>query len=225
MSDIDHTSRTRGRIILIDDHAIVRAGLRDVLRPSGHNIVAEYSDLEEIHDAKGLNERVDIILLDLNLQTTRGIRTLEIAKSMFDKPAIIVYSALDDMETIARAYHMGVDGYIPKAGYGEKEVLDALEQVLNGGTYTVPALSGELVKFLSQGGGSQKPKGCLTTTEYRIFMLLRQGLSYEDIAEALGLGVETVRSRSSRIRRKLGLVGSDFWRRVPIDWVYDDETP
>ena len=110
--------RTCGRVMLIDDHVIVRAGLRGLLSTNGYDVVAEAEDLGVILDVSGLNERVEIILLDLNLQTSSGIRTLEIAKSMFDKPAIIVYSALDDMETIARAYHIGVDGYIPKARYG-----------------------------------------------------------------------------------------------------------
>jgi|GEM_PF-821731 len=212
-------SRAKGNIMLVDDHAIVRAGLRGLLMSSGYEVVSEAEDLGVILDVEGLNERVDVIILDLNLQSTSGLHTLEQARAMFPDTSIIVYSAIDELEQIASAYHMGVNGYIPKAGCGETEVLDALEQVIKGQTYTVPEISGDLVKYLAQARSGQNLKDRLTPPEYRIFLQLREGRTYEEIAENLGLGVDTVRSRGSRIRRKLGLAGTDFWRRVPIDWV------
>lgn len=186
------------RILLVDDHMVVRNGLR--------NLLVSASDVEICEAATGREalqrlrqDRPHLVLLDLNLP---GMGGLELLRRMLieDKSArILVLSMHVEPFYVTRAMELGARGYLSKNASAE-ELLTAVRRVADGGRYIENEIAQELaLRQVSPNGRLQE----LTERDIEIMRLLAEGMSLAEIADALGIGYKTVANACSRIKAKL----------------------
>jgi two-component system invasion response regulator UvrY len=188
------------KILLVDDHVIVRAGLRNLLASVPDTRISEAATgrdamLQLRHD------RPDLVLLDLNLP---GIGGLELLRRILleDKAArILVLSMHAEPLYAARAMELGARGYLSKNASAE-ELLAAVRRVADGGRYIENQIAQDLaLQAVSPGFGLRD----LTDRDLEIMRLLADGMSLTEIADALGIGYKTVANACSHIKAKLGV--------------------
>lgn len=197
------------RLLVIDDHAMVREGLLQILRKLGPNVVQyEAQDAESALLLLETEEEFDLVLLDIMLPGTNGLSLLGILRKRFPAVPVVVLSALDDLDTVNRAMRLGASGYVTKSGDGET-LLDALKRVLAGEMYLPAHLHDKLSVSLSSGlgrGRTPTDRYGLTEGQRRVMELLREGKSNREIGDLLGLTEGTVKVHVSKIFRKMGVV-------------------
>jgi two-component system, NarL family, invasion response regulator UvrY len=186
-------------ILLVDDHAVVRAGVRRLLETvEGTSILEAKSsqDAVELWQRK----RPDLVILDLNLPDSSGLELLR--RVQLDKTVrILILSMHSEPIYAARALEAGARGYVSKSA-GAEEFVDAVRQVGKGGHYIEREIAAELAvaKF-----SHRNPLGQLTTREIDILRLLGQGKSYAQIAAVIGISYKTVANSSSLMKQKLSV--------------------
>lgn len=194
------------RILLADDHALFRAGLRHLLTDFGDRL-----RIEEAHDydktAARLSELddLDLLLLDLNMPGMRGISAVEELCALAPDVPIIVISVRETPEDVRKAIDAGAMGYIPKSSTPEV-MMSALQLVLSGGIYLPPHLlqevpAGHTPAAENGSDESDDQLARLTPRQRDVLRLLAQGQSNKQIAEVLGLAPGTVKIHISRILR------------------------
>ena len=194
------------RILLADDHALFRAGLRHLLKDFGDRL-----QIEEAHDydatVKRLSELddLDLLLLDLNMPGMTGMSAVEDLCALAPDVPIIVISVRETADDVRRAIDAGAMGYIPKSSTPEV-MMSALQLVLSGGIYlppnllqNLPAGNGGTAEYGSSGADDQLAR--LTPRQRDVLQLLAQGQSNKEIADVLGLAPGTVKIHISRILR------------------------
>jgi two-component system invasion response regulator UvrY len=201
------------RVLLVDDHVIVRSGLRNLL---GSVAGTQISEAANGRDAllRLRHDRPDLVLLDLKLP---GIGGLELLRRMLqqDKAAqIMVLSMHAEPWCAARAMELGARGYLSKNASAE-ELLTAIRHVAEGRRYIENAIAQELaLQRVSPGCGLQD----LTERDLEIMRLLAGGMSLAEIAGALGIGYKTVANECSHIKGKLGVTRSNDLVRLAMTW-------
>lgn len=197
------------RLLLVDDHAMVREGLRPLLRKLGLDVALyEAQDAESALLLLETEAEFDLILLDIMLPGTNGLSLLGILRKRFPAIPVVMLSALDEPDTINRAMRLGASGYVTKSGDGET-LLEALRRVLAGEVYLPPHLHDRLSVALGGSlGRARTPSDRygLTEGQRRVMELLREGKSNREIGDLLGLTEGTVKVHVSRIFRKMGVV-------------------
>lgn len=194
------------KILLADDHALFRAGLRHLLADFGDRV-----QIEEAHDFDNTAARLqelddlDLLLLDLNMPGMKGMAAVEALCALAPDVPVIVISVRETAEDVRKAIDAGAMGYIPKSSTPEV-MMSALQLVLSGGIYLPP----HLLKEMPAGGGSASENGSseaddqlsrLTPRQRDVLRLLAQGQSNKQIADVLGLAPGTVKIHISRILR------------------------
>lgn len=197
------------RLLVIDDHAMVREGLQQLLRKLGPDVVQyEAQDAESALLLLETEREFDLVLLDIMLPGTNGLSLLGILRKRYPAVPVVVLSALDDLDTVNRAMRLGAAGYVTKSGSGDS-LLEALKRVLEGEIYLPPHLQGKLSTSVSGGlgrGRSPADRYGLTEGQRRVMELLREGKSNREIGDLLSLTEGTVKVHVSKIFRKLGVV-------------------
>lgn len=199
------------RVILADDHALVRAGFRALLEKlPGVEVVAEASDGRE---ALRLIEAVqpDVVLMDIGMAGMNGLEATARAASAFPRVRIVILSMHASEEYVLQALRAGAAGYLVKnAGTSELEM--ALKAVVRGETYLSPAVSRHVVDdYLRRvageraGGAAQSPYEALTPRQREILQLIAEGQTTKEIAHTLGLSVKTVETYRSELMQKLDI--------------------
>lgn len=188
------------RILLVDDHAVVRAGVRRLLATEMDVSILEAQSSQEALDLCRY-ERPDLIVLDLNLTGSSGLDLLRRLLQLDKTAKILVLSMHSEPVYAARALQAGARGYVSKSA-GAEEIVDAVRQVGKGGRYIEREIAAELAvgKF-----SKTDPFDQLTTREIDILRLLGEGKSYAQIAAALGVSYKTVANSSSVMREKLAV--------------------
>jgi DNA-binding NarL/FixJ family response regulator len=187
------------RLLLVDDHPLVREGL--VARLDGEadiRVVGEAGDADEA--LRRVAEcRPNVVLMDIGMRGTNGIELT--AQLLERQPDLIVLmlSMYDSAEYAQRAMAAGARGYVLKDS-PSREILSAIRTVFAGGTYLSPALAQRLFRMPT-------PRVLLSEREQQILALLGQGQASKQIARALDISVRTVESHRQSIRRKLDLAG------------------
>ncbi|HWG84012.1 MAG TPA: response regulator transcription factor [Deinococcales bacterium] len=183
------------KIALVEDHALVRSGLRLILERAGHTISAEYGNAE---DALGGLEGcgVDVVLLDLNLP---GMGGLDALAALREKAKVIVLSMHEEPEYLWEVFHRGGNGYVLKRAV-DQELLDALAAIGRGERYLHPSLAGVIA-----GHWASPRPSVLSSRERETIAQLAKGYSLSDIAALSGLSVKTVATYKARAMDKLGL--------------------
>lgn len=199
------------KILVVDDHVIVRSGLRNLLSSALNTQIAEAATGRDAL-MRLRQEQPDLVLLDLNLP---GIGGLELLRRMLleDKTVrILVLSMHAEPMYVVRAMELGARGYLSKSSSAE-ELLTAVRRVAEGGRYIENEIAQELaLNNVSSGHGLQD----LTERDLEILRLLAEGMSLTEIADALGIGYKTVANGCSHIKVKLGVTRTNELVRLAM---------
>lgn len=190
------------RVYLIDDHAIMRDGLRVVLEAAGHEVIGEAAGpTPALADLGRL--RPDVVLLDLRLGQRSGFELLAEFQRRGMKLRVIVLTMSDQPRHVAEALRLGASGYLLK-GSASSEVLQAVEAVADGRRYLSPQAA-EFAASVLTGGDERADEEALSPRERQILLMVAQGQSSSTIGEALHLSPKSVDTYRSRLMKKLGL--------------------
>lgn len=211
------------RILLVDDHAVVRKGIKEIASISVGN--ADFDEAETGCDAMRMigNADYDLVILDISLPDQSGLDILRrIRKDRADLPVLIL-SMHPENGYAARAFEAGANGYLTKGSVPE-ELQDAIEKVLKGGRYTSPTLVDSLVRQLLDPVRPPKPHDVLSEREYEVLSRLARGERLTAIANQMDLSAKTVATYRSRAMRKLNLENTaQLFRYAMNAGMLDDE--
>jgi two-component system response regulator NreC len=194
------------RVLLADDHAIVRRGLRGLLEAAGFTVVAEAADgLDAIRLCE--EHRPDTMILDIGMPRLNGIEVAARATKLDRPPGVIILSVHADESYIMRALAAGARAYLLKSATDE-DLIPAVRAVAAGKPYFSPAVTGVLVEDYMrqlQQRGLTDSYHLLTDREKEVLQLLAEGRSNKEVATLLDLGVSTVETHRSNLMQKLNL--------------------
>jgi two-component system, NarL family, response regulator NreC len=191
-------------VLLVDDHAVVRAGIRMLLESQANvSVVAEASSAEEALGI-GLEADPDVIVTDLSMEGLRGASVVEAFAERFPNSLILVLTMVDSPADVRRAIDAGARGYMLK-GAAASELPDAIARILNGEPYVQPALGALLAGNGSGHATYADPVSALTQREREVLSLLAVGHTNPEIAALLFLSPRTIESHRASIQRKLGV--------------------
>jgi two-component system response regulator NreC len=195
------------RLLLVDDHAVVRSGLRMLLEPEADfEIVGEAGSGREALKAVA-EMRPDIVLMDIGLPDISGIEAAAEIKRLRPETAIVALTIHEDEEYFFKMLAAGASGYVPKRAAPE-ELLTALRAAATGEVYLYPSLAKLLVTdYLAQDSAARQAEALdgLTDREHEVLAHLADGASNGEIAETLSISPKTVARHRENIMRKLGL--------------------
>ncbi len=194
------------RLLLVDDHAVVRSGLRMLLgNESDVEIVGEAGTAQEALDAVAMF-KPDVILMDIGLPDKSGIEATREIKERFPKIAVVALTIHEDEEYFFKMLEAGASGYVPKRAAPE-ELLTAIRAAALGEVYLYPSLAKLLVRdFLTQERPDEaEALSDLTEREQEVLTYLAEGASNDEIAEALVISPKTVARHRENIMRKLNM--------------------
>lgn len=211
---------TRRRILIVDDHPFMRAGLAQLIdRQADMQVCGEAGNPAE---AMGQLERCapDLVLTDITMPGRGGLEFIKDLLSIRPAMPVLVVSMHDETIYAERVLRAGARGYIMKEAGGEN-LLAAIRQVMGGGVYLSPAMSARVLENLSgrRPRGSTSPIEKLTDREFEVFRLIGQGRSTRDIAAQLHLSPKTVDVHRSHIKEKLELKDATALVRHAVRWV------
>lgn len=211
---------SRRRVLLVDDHPMMRAGLAQLIGLQPDLAVCG----EAANPAEALKlistARPEIMLADLTMPGRSGLEFVKDVLALLPELPILVVSMHDEAVYAERALRAGARGYIMKEAGGEA-VVAAIRQILGGQAYVSPAMSARILDNLSgkKPRGSTSPIEKLTDREFEVFQLIGQGRSTRDIAEQLHLSSKTVDVHRSHIKEKLDLKDATALIRHAVRWV------
>lgn len=194
------------RLMLADDHSIVRTGLKQVLGDAPEfSVCAEAATGDEVI-AQVRQAPPDLLLLDMSMPGRSGIELIKQLKGEYPKLPILVLSMHKEEQYAVRAIKAGAAGYLTKEHAGE-ELIGALRKVAGGGVYISPAVAERLALEYS-ARHNELPHTTLSDREYQIFQMIVAGATITAISERLSLSVKTVSTHKSRILQKMGMSSS-----------------
>jgi DNA-binding NarL/FixJ family response regulator len=192
----------RRRIIIVDDHPLFRAALRQtLLAGDADTIMEEAGDLAALDAALAADRDCDLVLLDLNVPGAHGFSGLLLLRAQYPEVPVMVVSAVDDAGVVQRAFELGVAGYLGKST-DPAEIRRAIAQVLAGDIY-MPA--GAEAAAPDPQSNLLHRLASLTPQQVRVLMMLKDGLMNKQIAYALSISEATVKAHVSAILQKLGV--------------------
>jgi DNA-binding NarL/FixJ family response regulator len=189
------------RIIIVDDHPLFRAALRQTLAASDDTRIEEAGDLIALNAALESDRECDLVLLDLNVPGAHGFSGLLLLRAQYPELPVMVISAVEDVKVIRRTFELGAAGYLTKS-VGPAEIRAAIDTVLSGEIFVPDGVSlgtaddqAELIGRLAT----------LTPQQIRVLMMLSDGLMNKQIAYELSISEATVKAHVSSILQKLGV--------------------
>jgi DNA-binding NarL/FixJ family response regulator len=192
------------RVLLIDDHALVRAGIRALLgRHAGVEVVGEAAGGRE---ALRLIEELqpDIVLLDIAMPGLSGLEVLAESTKRFPHVRVIILTVHEAGEYALRALRAGAAGYLPKSA-ASIELHKAIDTVARGETYVSGEVAKETILQQAKGAGDENLLKKLTPRQREILILMVEGNSTRDIARALKISVKTVESHRAQLMERLNI--------------------
>jgi DNA-binding NarL/FixJ family response regulator len=188
-------------VLICDDHALVRSGLRRLLEPEdGIEVIGEAANVDELLARLG-EDRPDVLLLDVTMPGRSGIDALPDVAAAAPGTRILMLSMQDDPAYVRQAFAAGAAGYLLKDA-ADAELVEALRDVSEGHRYVHPALGARLATAPAPAEGETDP---LSEREHEVLRLLALGHTNQEIAGMLTLSVRTVETHRARIGQKLGL--------------------
>lgn len=203
-------------ILLVDDHAVVRNGLRTLLSANRRLRVAAEAETAREGVRKALADKFDVILLDISLPDMTGIEATKLILAERPRQAIVIFSMHSDREYCVRALRAGAMGYVTKQGAPE-EVMKAVETVSVGRRYISPLIAEHLVGAMLDPADERAPHEVLSDREFEVLRLIGAGETPTQIAQRLCLSVKTVSTYRSRLLEKLGLDNNSQLIRYYVD--------
>ena len=193
------------RLIVVDDHAIVRRGIVQVLAEHPDvQIVAEAHDYASLRAELKKHGEPDVLVMDVGLPGKNGIEILKSLKEDHPRLKVLMVSMYPEDQYAVRAFRAGAFGYLNKASAPEK-LQEALAQVIAGRKYVTPEIAQALIENLNAPEDSAAPHEKLSDREFQTLKLIASGKRLADIAEALALSPKTVSVYRARILEKMGM--------------------
>ena len=203
------------RVILADDHTLVRGGIRRILESrAGCVVVGEAADGFEAIDALRQID-ADVLVLDLKMDGRDGIEVLKVAKVERPDLKVIVLTMHAGREYVVRAMEEGADGYLLKDS-AVQDLAAAIDAVMAGRTYFSPAIQQQMAAILKGRSPATPDLRALTDREREVLILLARGLSTKEIATTLDIGTRTVETHRANVMRKLGVRSVALLTQVAI---------
>jgi DNA-binding NarL/FixJ family response regulator len=218
MSATNPAKSSRSKILIVDDHAYVRQGLRE--------FIGREDDLVVCGDAEGRTEALKLcaevsphlVLIDLSLGGESGIDLVKDIAIQFPKIKMIVLSMQDEMLYAERVLRIGALGYVNKSDH-PGQLIDAIRCVLGGGVYASEAVKQRIMQTMRHVDAGGDPIGSLSDRELTVFEKIGQGQGTADIAESMNLSIKTVETYRSRIKTKLGVDSSTELLQRAVQWI------
>lgn len=211
---------SKKRIVIIDDHPIVRQGFS--------LLINQEQDLEVVGEAEDtitgysliVEKSPDLALVDLSLKDSNGLELIKDVIRVKPDILLLVVSLHDENIYAERALRAGARGFIMKAEATES-VMTAIRQVLAGGIYLSGTMRSRMLEQIAVGGGSRKgsdPVAVLSDRELEVFSMIGQGLKTKAIAENLGLSVKTIETYKAHLKLKLHLNDHTELIQKAVEW-------
>jgi DNA-binding NarL/FixJ family response regulator len=202
-----HSVSEKRRIVIAEDHTILREGLRALLA-SGHefDVVGDAEDgLEAVKQVQRL--RPDVVIMDLSMPKINGVEAIKEIKRVVPDTKIVVLTVHKNEEYVLASFQAGSDGYVLKYA-SHDELVSAIRTVLKGEPYLSPAVSAVVLKaYVGGQKGPDNPMPChaLTAREKEVLKLIAEGYKNKQIADLLGISIKTVERHRSNLMKKLDL--------------------
>jgi DNA-binding NarL/FixJ family response regulator len=194
------------RILLVDDHPIVRQGLSQMIdREPDFTVCGEAEDVISATRAVAML-KPDIVVVDISLNGPGGLEIMRCMRETDPELRVLILSMYDEMVYAERALRAGANGYIMKQEATE-DILGALRRILGGEVYVSERVANKVLKRLARGDGVMRPMPVesLTDRELEVYRLIGEGHGTRQISEELNLSVKTVETYQAHIKAKLGL--------------------
>ena len=210
----------KARILIVDDHVIVRQGIAQLVnREPDLDVCQEAGDADSA--VAVLRETpVDLAIVDISLPGTSGIELVKLIRDMQPQLPVLVMSMHDEALYSDRAFRAGAKGYVMKQEATEK-LLAAIRKILNGGVYVSDRMQTVMVQRFLNSGVDETVSFIdnLTDREFEILRMIGQGLTVAEIADKLGRSAKTVEAHRANLREKLGLKRAAELARFATQWV------
>jgi len=191
------------RILVVDDHAILRDGIRSLLESQDDIVVVgEASDGEEAFNL-ARNLLPDIVLMDITMPKTNGLEATRLIKESFPQVNVLILTQHDNREYISPALEAGASGYVLKRS-GRREMLNAIRQVYKQGAFLTNNITQKVIQEYSQAGNRESGQQ-LTDRERQVLQLISDGRSNKEVALELGISPKTVSVHRTNIMSKLNV--------------------
>jgi len=195
--------REKIRVLIADDHPVVRRGLRQLLEEAGDIVVGgEAGSAAETLDQVRRN-RWDVLVLDLDLPDRSGLEVMRDVKLVQENLPILFLTVASEDQFAIRALRAGAAGYMTKKT-APQELVEAIRKVVGGGRYVTAAVAERIALHLDKDVETPVHES-LSDREYEVFQMLASGRTATQVAEALHLSVKTVSTYRSRVLEKMGL--------------------
>ncbi len=215
---------TRTRVLLVDDHAVVRFGIAQLINREADLVVCG----EEEEASKALSTisalKPDLVIADISLKDSSGLELMRNLKAQYPKLPILVVSAHDENIYAEIAFRAGALGYLMKDQALDR-VIPAVRRVLSGAIYVSDALAARMLQQQVRGHTdvNQSPVKGLSDREMEVFQLIGQWKKTRDIADELHLSVKTIEYYREQIKRKLNLKTAAELTHYATSWVQRNE--
>jgi DNA-binding NarL/FixJ family response regulator len=213
-------------ILIVDDHPLVRKGIRSLLeQESDLKVAGEASSRGEVLDM--IRKQIpDLILLDISLQGSDGIEVTKAIRSEFESVPILIVSMHDESLYAERALRAGANGYIMKQEVAES-VIKAIRHVLSGKIYVSDTMRQKVLRDLTQPAANIRtsPIERLSDRELEVFRLIGEGRGTREISEALHLSIKTIETYRAHIKEKLSIKNAAELARRAVNWVENGRAP
>jgi DNA-binding NarL/FixJ family response regulator len=211
------------RVLLADDHAIVRAGLKEILADTGDiEVAGEAANGQEVL-ARVSAQEFDVAVLDMSMPGRNGIELIKLVKAGKPKLRILVLSMHSEEQYAVRALKAGASGYLSKESAAD-ELVAAIRRIAGGGAYVTPETAERLAL-----GAAPLAEGAahtlLSDREFQVFRMIARGSSVGEIARELSLSVKTISTHKTRIMVKMGLANQAELIRYALEHRLLDEPP
>jgi DNA-binding NarL/FixJ family response regulator len=212
------------RVLIVDDHAIVREGLRHTIENEAGLAVCGEADSEQEARIAIRESDPDVMIMELNLRQGDGIALVRDARAHHPQLAILVFSMHDEAIYAERMLSCGANGYIMKQTSSE-QLLISLWRVLDGGIYVSESVGNNMICKMVTGGSSRTadPIDRLSNRELQILRMIGKGISTRETALSLNLSIKTVESHRQRLMRKLNIKGGCQLLRYAVGWFNGSE--
>ncbi len=189
------------KILIVDDHAVVRAGVKQILaETSDLQVTGETGSGKEAVTMAGLGH-YDIVLLDISIPDMNGLEVLKILNSEDESLPILMLSMYPEEQYAIRALKAGARGYLTKESAPD-ELISAIRKVSQGGRYISLSLAENLARYLGTDS-EQSPHQMLSDREYQVMLMIASGKTVTEIADDLNLSVKTISTNRRRALQKM----------------------
>jgi two-component system invasion response regulator UvrY len=201
------------KVMLVDDHAVVRAGYQMLLKNSPElEVIAEADSGEEAYRLHSVHNP-EVIVMDLSLPGISGLETIKRIHARDSKTKILVFSMHEEVIFVEQSLQAGASGYITKSS-DPQLLVEAIKKLSNGEKYIDPELAQQLA--IEKSRGQDTPLSDFSTREFEIFCMLAEGLNTSEIAKRLSLSYKTVANYSTQIKTKLDVATVADIARIAI---------